>query len=286
MLALNKPAGMLSQPDRTGDPSIIAHCHSLGWPHRLWTVHRLDRRVSGCLLLARSHKVAARLASAFRTREVVKHYLAVVHTTAAREGTMATGCYGRLRGCAAGRDLHASAAASAGASAGASAAGKSGRSVGEGVGEKGRSSDHASTLHTHSHTHSHAHSHARSHARRLLDYRVLATCERRHLALLAVSPTGGSKHQIRAMLSDAGAPIAGDARYGAPPQPTLALHAATLRLDHPVGARGQLRVLAPLPAAEWAAILPESLLSASLQAVESGEFLWDPAPHVDEFDEA
>ena len=67
---------------------------------------------------------------------------------------------------------------------------------------------------------------------------------------------------------------------------TLALHAATLRLDHPVGARRQLRVLAPLPAAEWAAILPQSLLSASLQAVESGEFLWDPAPHVDEFDEA
>ena len=161
VLALNKPAGMLSQPDRTGDPSIIAHCHSLGWPHRLWTVHRLDRRVSGCLLLARSHKVAARLASAFRTREVVKHYLAVVHTTAAREGTMATGCYGRLRGCAAGGNLHASAAASAaasaGASAGASAAGKSGRSVGEGVGEKGRSSDHASTLHAHSHAHSHHH---------------------------------------------------------------------------------------------------------------------------------
>ena len=84
---INKPPGLLSQPDRTGDPSVadlltawsscseLADSHSRGSELRL--VHRLDRRVSGCLLLARSQRAASRLSKMFREHEVVKHYLAV-----------------------------------------------------------------------------------------------------------------------------------------------------------------------------------------------------------------
>jgi 23S rRNA pseudouridine1911/1915/1917 synthase len=73
---INKPSGLLSQPDRTGDPSAVAWSSTL-LAGELRLVHRLDRRVSGCLLLARSQRAASRLAKMFRERDVTKHYLAV-----------------------------------------------------------------------------------------------------------------------------------------------------------------------------------------------------------------
>jgi RluA family pseudouridine synthase len=58
--------------------------------------------------------------------------------------------------------------------------------------------------------------------------------------LVEARPATGRKHQVRAHLSDAGLPIAGDARYGGPPSiggvavPRTMLHAARLRFSHPV----------------------------------------------------
>lgn len=85
LLAVVKPAGLLAQGDRTGDPSVtdLAAAYlrqRYGKPGNVYVglVHRLDRPVSGVLLLARTSKAAARLSAQFRDGTVAKTYLAVV----------------------------------------------------------------------------------------------------------------------------------------------------------------------------------------------------------------
>lgn len=67
--------------------------------------------------------------------------------------------------------------------------------------------------------------------------------------LVEVALLTGRKHQIRAQFAHRGAPLAGDARYGAR-QPfalgAIGLHAARLAFPHPVGG-ARVEVVAPLP---------------------------------------
>ena len=86
LLAVYKPAGVLVQSDRTGDPSLQDTARAwLKERYRkpgnvfLGIVHRLDRPVAGVVVFARTSKAAARLSARFRAREVEKRYLAVVH---------------------------------------------------------------------------------------------------------------------------------------------------------------------------------------------------------------
>src|SRR6516165_9220821 len=80
VIALNKPAGLAVQ----GGSGIAVHVDGMldalreedGERPKL--VHRLDRDTSGILLLARSAKVAARLSTQFRSRNVEKIYWALV----------------------------------------------------------------------------------------------------------------------------------------------------------------------------------------------------------------
>jgi 23S rRNA pseudouridine955/2504/2580 synthase len=80
VLVLNKPHGMPVQ----GGPGITRHLDGLldalrfGATDRPRLVHRLDRDTSGVLLLARTAGTAAKLAAAFRGRDVEKTYWAVV----------------------------------------------------------------------------------------------------------------------------------------------------------------------------------------------------------------
>ena len=85
LLAIDKPARMLSAPDITGDlsaldwarESIRIRHHK---PGNVFTglLHRLDRPVSGVLLFARTSKAASRLSEQFRTHSVQKRYLCLV----------------------------------------------------------------------------------------------------------------------------------------------------------------------------------------------------------------
>lgn len=86
LLGLYKPAGLLVQGDRSGDPCLLDLGKS--WikerydkPGRVFLglVHRLDRPVAGVVLFARTSKAASRLSAQFRERRVTKEYLAVVH---------------------------------------------------------------------------------------------------------------------------------------------------------------------------------------------------------------
>jgi 23S rRNA pseudouridine1911/1915/1917 synthase len=85
LLAVYKPAGILVQGDRTGDPSLLEWARA--WVKDryrkpgnvfLGLVHRLDRPVSGVMLFARTSKAAARLSEQFREHRARKIYLAVI----------------------------------------------------------------------------------------------------------------------------------------------------------------------------------------------------------------
>jgi 23S rRNA pseudouridine1911/1915/1917 synthase len=96
LLILNKSAGVLSQGDATGDISLI----ELGKDYIkdkfkkpgavfLGLVHRLDRPVSGVVVLARTSKSLERMSALFRNRETEKIYWALVTTKpAAEEGKL------------------------------------------------------------------------------------------------------------------------------------------------------------------------------------------------------
>ncbi|MDE2508811.1 MAG: RNA pseudouridine synthase [Planctomycetota bacterium] len=84
-LVVNKPAGILSQGDATGDLSVVDWAaddlkRRYAKPGAVYIglVHRLDRPTSGVLLLARTSKAAARLAAQFADGSVEKRYWAVI----------------------------------------------------------------------------------------------------------------------------------------------------------------------------------------------------------------
>ncbi len=81
VVAIDKPAGLLSESSRHGSPSVETLLPQLlaqrGEATRLWLVHRLDAATSGVLVLARTPRAAAQLSQAFRTGDVHKQYLAL-----------------------------------------------------------------------------------------------------------------------------------------------------------------------------------------------------------------
>lgn len=79
-IVLDKPAGLPVDPPRDGSLSLENHFAGLTFGFARWpvAVHRLDRDTSGCLLLARNPKSAARFTAAFEARTVTKTYLAVL----------------------------------------------------------------------------------------------------------------------------------------------------------------------------------------------------------------
>ena len=86
LLVATKPAGMLSQADRTGDVDllnwsrrwIVTHTETQQTDPFVGLVHRLDRPTSGVMVVARTSAAARILSQQFRERTVEKRYLAVV----------------------------------------------------------------------------------------------------------------------------------------------------------------------------------------------------------------
>ena len=85
LLAINKPAGILVQGDRTGDASLaelgkqyLKEKYQKPGKVFLGIVHRLDRPVSGIVVMARTSKALARMNQMFSKHEIEKVYLALV----------------------------------------------------------------------------------------------------------------------------------------------------------------------------------------------------------------
>ena len=80
LVVVVKPAGMPSQPDKTGDEDMCTALEKeLGVS--VYPVHRLDRPVGGLLVYALEKKAAAALSAAAAGSQMEKRYLAVVTGT-------------------------------------------------------------------------------------------------------------------------------------------------------------------------------------------------------------
>ena len=87
ILVCVKPAGVLSTDEPGGLPDLIRR--ELGDPDaNVRTVHRLDRTVSGLMVLARRSKAASELSRQIREGEFQKEYVAVIHGNPAGEQGM------------------------------------------------------------------------------------------------------------------------------------------------------------------------------------------------------
>jgi len=80
-----KPAGVLSTDEPGGLPGLIREATGLS---DVRTVHRLDRVVSGLMVLALNKDSASELSRQIRDDSFAKHYLAVVHGDAGEGGTL------------------------------------------------------------------------------------------------------------------------------------------------------------------------------------------------------
>lgn len=87
-LALNKPAGLLTQRDVTGEPNLLdvakedlRNRYAKPGNVYLGLLHRLDRPVSGVVLFAKTSKAAERISRQFREGTIRKLYWAVVEGT-------------------------------------------------------------------------------------------------------------------------------------------------------------------------------------------------------------
>lgn len=85
LLVIDKPAGVLSQEDHTGDPDVLNLCKEYikkeyNKPGNVFLglVHRLDRPVSGVMVIAKTSKAASRLSYQIRKRTINKTYWALV----------------------------------------------------------------------------------------------------------------------------------------------------------------------------------------------------------------
>lgn len=82
-----KPARVLSTDEPGGLPELVRQ--ALGnVTADIRTVHRLDRVVSGLMVLARNPKAASELSRQIRDGEFEKEYLAVVHGKPEMDGTL------------------------------------------------------------------------------------------------------------------------------------------------------------------------------------------------------
>ncbi len=85
VIAVLKPAGILSQQDETGDADMLTEVKKyLKEKYQkpgnvfLGLLHRLDRPVCGIMLFAKTSKGAARLSEQFRNHTIEKTYQAIV----------------------------------------------------------------------------------------------------------------------------------------------------------------------------------------------------------------
>lgn len=77
-IAINKPSGLLSIPDRLGQEISVKDLlkQKLG---SIYTVHRLDRDTSGVIVFAKTEEAHKALSQLFEGREMEKYYVGLVY---------------------------------------------------------------------------------------------------------------------------------------------------------------------------------------------------------------
>lgn len=79
-VAVNKPSGLLSVPDRFGKEISLKQILKEKYGE-IFTVHRLDKDTSGVIIFAKDEITHKQLSQLFEGREVEKFYVGLVHGT-------------------------------------------------------------------------------------------------------------------------------------------------------------------------------------------------------------
>lgn len=88
LVIVNKPSGLLVHRGWANDDDVaMFRVRDMLGAH-VYPVHRLDRGTSGALCFARTREAAATLSASFESRQVDKHYLALVRGEPAASGTI------------------------------------------------------------------------------------------------------------------------------------------------------------------------------------------------------
>jgi 23S rRNA pseudouridine1911/1915/1917 synthase len=213
LIVLDKPAGLLSQGERTGDENLVDWLRQyLGRPY-VGLVHRLDRNTSGILVVAKRTKAAQRLTQSLQEGRLERTYLAWL------EGDLRAPATWRhwLKKDEAKNLVRVVSGGSRSASLSPSSSPKPPAGAKEAV-LSIRPVDHAQW-------------------------------QGSPITLAELKLETGRSHQIRAQSSHEGFPLLGDAKYksrakefGRP-----ALHSHRIRFDHPMS-REWVELTAPLPA--------------------------------------
>ena len=83
---VNKPAGVLSQKDKSGDEDLAAILQKSFPLPFLAPVHRLDRNTSGLILLAKNPDAARELTEWLQEKKIQRTYLAIVKGDPGEQG--------------------------------------------------------------------------------------------------------------------------------------------------------------------------------------------------------
>jgi 23S rRNA pseudouridine1911/1915/1917 synthase len=239
VLAVNKPAGLLTLGARPGVPTLerqvkqfLKDKYNKPGNVYLGIPHRLDRPVSGVVVFARNSKAAARLAEQFRERQVSKIYWALVENRPATcEGELVDWLL-KLPDEASVRVVPAETPAARKARL------------------RYRILELASELRI-------PHSAFASSTAAPPPLTPPYEGGEQGWTLLEIEPLTGRTHQIRVQLAARGSAIVGDVQYGAttrltsapaadPRDEPIALHARSLTIRHPVR-YDALTITAPLP---------------------------------------
>lgn len=78
LIAVNKPSGLLSIPDREGKETSLKQLLQEKYSS-IFTVHRLDKATSGVIVFARDEATHKQLSQLFENRQTEKNYYGLVH---------------------------------------------------------------------------------------------------------------------------------------------------------------------------------------------------------------
>jgi len=85
IIVLSKPAGLLSQGGKKGEANLVDWLRQYLGRHYVGLVHRLDRNVSGLMIVAKRSKAARRLTEDLQKGEIHRTYLGWVVGSMKRE---------------------------------------------------------------------------------------------------------------------------------------------------------------------------------------------------------
>ncbi|MBV9961265.1 MAG: RluA family pseudouridine synthase [Parafilimonas sp.] len=82
LIAINKPSGLLSIPDREGKEISVKQILQDKY-HEIFTVHRLDKATSGVIVFAKNEETHKQLSQLFESRATEKMYFGLVNGSVA-----------------------------------------------------------------------------------------------------------------------------------------------------------------------------------------------------------